>query len=155
MTMNQFVLFFLIVLLSFSCGKPVADFSFASEKTVAPAPIQFENQSKEAKTYQWDFGDGNTSTEASPKHVFKSSGYFSVKLKATKGGKTTLTEKKIMIEAPLECLVEIETDYGTMLVQLSNATPQHRDNFLKLAEQGYYDGTLFHRVIKGFMIQGG
>lgn len=49
----------------------------------------------------------------------------------------------------------ISTDYGDMKVRLYNSTPQHRDNFIKLAEQGFYDGTLFHRVIEGFMIQGG
>ena len=53
------------------------------------------------------------------------------------------------------CLIEIVTDYGTMVVQLSDATPLHRDNFIKLAEEGYYDSLLFHRVIDGFMIQGG
>ena len=42
-----------------------------------------------------------------------------------------------------------------MTAELSDATPQHRDNFLKLAEEGFYNGTLFHRVIDGFMIQGG
>ena len=49
----------------------------------------------------------------------------------------------------------IETDYGTMKVQLYNTTPQHRDNFIKLANEGFYDELLFHRVIDGFMIQGG
>ncbi|MFT5382957.1 MAG: cyclophilin family peptidyl-prolyl cis-trans isomerase [Saprospiraceae bacterium] len=50
---------------------------------------------------------------------------------------------------------EIETDFGTMKVKLYNSTPQHRDNFIKLAKEGYYDGLLFHRVIQGFMVQGG
>ena len=49
----------------------------------------------------------------------------------------------------------IETDYGTMKVMLYNTTPKHRDNFIKLAKEGFYDSLLFHRVIKGFMIQGG
>ena len=44
---------------------------------------------------------------------------------------------------------------GDIVVRLYDETPIHRDNFLKLAKEGYYDGTLFHRVIKGFMIQGG
>lgn len=44
---------------------------------------------------------------------------------------------------------------GDITVRLYDETPIHRDNFLKLAKEGYYDGTLFHRVIKGFMIQGG
>lgn len=51
--------------------------------------------------------------------------------------------------------VIIRTDYGDMIVKLYNDTPQHRDNFLKLASEGFYDGLLFHRVISGFMIQGG
>ncbi len=49
----------------------------------------------------------------------------------------------------------IETDYGVMKAKLYNSTPKHRDNFIKLAEEGYYDGLLFHRVIPKFMIQGG
>ena len=52
-------------------------------------------------------------------------------------------------------LVLIKTDFGDMTVALYNETPKHRDNFLKLAKQGYFDGLLFHRVIKEFMIQGG
>lgn len=50
---------------------------------------------------------------------------------------------------------EIQTTYGTMKVKLYNSTPQHRDNFIKLANEGFYDDLLFHRVINGFMIQGG
>ncbi|MBR5964256.1 MAG: peptidylprolyl isomerase [Bacteroidaceae bacterium] len=51
--------------------------------------------------------------------------------------------------------VQISTSYGDIVVKLYDETPAHRDNFLKLAREGMYDGTLFHRVIKGFMIQGG
>lgn len=54
-----------------------------------------------------------------------------------------------------ETMVLISTEYGNMKVKLYNETPQHRDNFIKLAKNGFYDGLLFHRVIKGFMIQGG
>ncbi|MCX6304542.1 MAG: peptidylprolyl isomerase [Bacteroidetes bacterium] len=49
----------------------------------------------------------------------------------------------------------IHTDFGDMNGVLYNETPQHRDNFVKLVQSGYYDGTLFHRVISDFMIQGG
>ncbi len=52
-------------------------------------------------------------------------------------------------------LVRLETNVGNITVRLFNDTPLHRDNFLRLARQGYYDGLLFHRVIKRFMIQGG
>ncbi len=51
--------------------------------------------------------------------------------------------------------VLISTSYGDMKVALYNETPKHRDNFIKLVKDGFYDGTLFHRVIAGFMIQGG
>jgi len=54
-----------------------------------------------------------------------------------------------------EQLAVISTDLGDIKVKLYNETPQHRDNFVKLAKEGYYDGTLFHRVIPQFMIQGG
>jgi cyclophilin family peptidyl-prolyl cis-trans isomerase len=52
-------------------------------------------------------------------------------------------------------LVEIKTDYGTMVARLYDSTPLHRDNFIKLVKQGFYDSLLFHRVIQSFMIQGG
>lgn len=51
--------------------------------------------------------------------------------------------------------VKISTSLGDIVVRLYDETPAHRDNFLKLAREGFYDGTIFHRVIKDFMIQGG
>lgn len=51
--------------------------------------------------------------------------------------------------------VRIQTPMGDIVVRLYDETPLHRDNFLKLVREGFYDGTLFHRVIKDFMIQGG
>ena len=54
-----------------------------------------------------------------------------------------------------EPMLKIKTTDGTMTVKLYADTPLHRDNFVKLAKSGFYDGLLFHRVIKGFMIQGG
>lgn len=51
--------------------------------------------------------------------------------------------------------VKIQTTLGDITVRLYDETPLHRDNFLKLVKEQYYDGTLFHRVIKDFMIQGG
>lgn len=49
----------------------------------------------------------------------------------------------------------IHTDYGDIHGVLYNDTPQHRDNFIKLVNEGWYNGSIFHRVIKDFMIQGG
>ena len=56
---------------------------------------------------------------------------------------------------PKHQYVRIKTDLGECIVMLYNETPLHRDNFLKLTKEGVYNGTLFHRVIKDFMIQGG
>lgn len=55
----------------------------------------------------------------------------------------------------MSTLVLIKTTLGDIKVKLYDETPQHRDNFIKLVKEGYYNGTLFHRVIKDFMIQGG
>jgi cyclophilin family peptidyl-prolyl cis-trans isomerase len=54
-----------------------------------------------------------------------------------------------------EDIISIHTPYGVIEVKLYEKTPRHHDNFLKLVESGYYDSTLFHRVIAGFMIQAG
>ena len=51
--------------------------------------------------------------------------------------------------------VKIITDSGIVIVKLYDSTPLHRDNFVNLVEQGFYDSLMFHRVIPGFMIQGG
>jgi cyclophilin family peptidyl-prolyl cis-trans isomerase len=51
--------------------------------------------------------------------------------------------------------VRISTSFGDMIVVLYDETPKHRDNFLKLAGEGFYNGLLFHRVMRNFMIQGG
>lgn len=56
---------------------------------------------------------------------------------------------------PDEPVFDIVTNLGTMKIKLYSKTPKHRENFAKLAISGYYDGLLFHRVINGFMIQGG
>ena len=56
---------------------------------------------------------------------------------------------------PDEPVFDIVTNLGTIKVKLYSQTPKHRENFAKLALSGYYNGLLFHRVINGFMIQGG
>jgi peptidyl-prolyl cis-trans isomerase B (cyclophilin B) len=66
--------------------------------------------------------------------------------------------KQTIIKKPVfapEQKVEITTNFGVIVVKLYNETPLHRDNFIKLVKEGFYDSLLFHRVIKSFMIQGG
>lgn len=68
--------------------------------------------------------------------------------------KTTKTEKAVNYTDTLT-QVELKTSLGDIIIALYNETPKHRDNFVKLVKDGYYDGVLFHRVIKDFMIQTG
>ena len=138
-----------------ACSKPVADFVVIKQDDKVPTEIIFENTSKNAESYRWDFDNGNESTLMSPRERYLLSGKYDVSLTAMKGGKSDKTTKSVYLNAPDICLVEMVTTAGTMLIHLYEETPKHRDNFLKLAEEGYYEGLLFHRVIKGFMIQGG
>jgi cyclophilin family peptidyl-prolyl cis-trans isomerase len=63
------------------------------------------------------------------------------------------SKKESLVDARRQ--IEITTNYGTVIVELYNETPLHRDNFIKLANDGAFDSLLFHRVINRFMIQGG
>ncbi len=155
--MNNFrycLIAFSLLLLS-SCAKPLAKFTLQDEDRKAPSTIVFKNNSEKAESFIWDFGDGNTSTEESPEHKYFLSGKYKVKLTAKKGKKESVLEKELIIDPPQDCLVSMETTLGSLTIRLYDGTPKHRDNFIKLAESGFYDGLLFHRVIDGFMIQGG
>ncbi|MBP8724951.1 MAG: peptidylprolyl isomerase [Saprospiraceae bacterium] len=120
-----------------------------------PATISFRNESKGADRYEWSFGDGAQSTEVSPSHLYLKSGRYVVILKAFKGKKMKQVQHEIDVLPPEGCVVSIETPMGTMVAKLYDQTPKHRDNFFKLVEEGFFDDLLFHRVISGFMIQGG
>ncbi len=138
-----------------ACMKPVARFSMSAEHAEAPATIKFANQSTGADSYLWDFGDGTTSMDSSAQHQYATSGKYVVSLTAKKANKINTMTKPLTVDAPPKCLIEITTEYGVMVAELFDATPKHRDNFTKLAEEGFYNELLFHRVIDGFMIQGG
>ncbi len=66
-----------------------------------------------------------------------------------------LTTANILSCHAQQTKVKISTKYGDMIAILYDETPKHKENFLKLTKDGFYDGTIFHRVIKNFMIQGG
>ena len=65
------------------------------------------------------------------------------------------SEKKLDMENVKETLVCLQTTMGNITVKLYDETPKHKENFIKLVKEGAYDSTLFHRVIKNFMIQAG
>lgn len=141
------------VLLS-SCAKSIANFAIVQDELKVPATANFKAEIEDADQIIWTI-DGDVYTESEVEHRFIRSGKHDVKLTVNKGNKSKSMTKEIIFNAPDKCLVEITTPHGNMLVELFEDTPKHRDNFLKLAEESFYNGTLFHRVIKGFMIQGG
>lgn len=68
---------------------------------------------------------------------------------------TTNGASKTIVEKNKDTIIVIKTSLGNVKVKLYAETPMHRDNFVKLVKEKFYNGTLFHRVIKGFMVQGG
>jgi len=67
----------------------------------------------------------------------------------------TVSIEDVMPSNPKATRILLETNHGDMVIELFDETPLHRDNFLKLVKEGYYQDLLFHRVIRDFMIQGG
>jgi cyclophilin family peptidyl-prolyl cis-trans isomerase len=72
-----------------------------------------------------------------------------------KGAVATRKRAGKYVEPTTNRVVQLSTNYGIITIALSDSTPLHRDNFIKLVKQNFYDSLLFHRVIKDFMIQGG
>lgn len=145
------------LMLLMGCGRPMASFTIAETDDLrAPSTVRFDNTSSRAAYYEWDFGDGAVSQASNPEHLFAEAGNYLVTLRAFNDKKeVSEAYQRIQVTGPEKCLVELRTDFGRMIIELYDATPLHRDNFMKLAAEGFYDDLLFHRVIKGFMIQGG
>ncbi len=132
--------------------KPDAHVQFNHQvNSMVPTLVHFKSECNNVESITWDFGDGNTSTEKNPTHLYDGLGTYKVTLKGE--GQAFTEEVKVDLEQ--KCLVKMETKYGEILIHLFDETPLHQDNFTKLVEEGYYDDLLFHRVINKFMIQGG
>jgi len=150
------LLFLVAIALLASCSKTTLGFVVQEpEQNHVPAKYQFAVDETNCETIEWDFGDGTTSKDSFPSHRYFLSGNYIVTLKGTKGKKIKEVKKEIHVKAPEKCLVKIETPHGVMIAELFDSTPKHRDNFVKLSDEGFYDDLLFHRVISGFMVQGG
>ena len=151
-----------------SCGKtPTAAFKYEQPTQTVPSKVSFKNESINGKTYDWDFGDGKKSAEQTPSHDYKDPGTYTVTLRTVNGKKTHISTQTITVTMPKDAelynyyhpkgntFVELTTSLGTVKIVLFDDTPKHRDNFLKLVKEGFFNDLLFHRVIKGFMAQGG
>ena len=117
-----------------NCGLPIAKLE-APLEVRAGDQISFNNASEDAVRYEWNFGDGKTSEATSPEHRFLSSGDYRVTLTAfNEKGKRKSTTENISVMPPSRCLIHIETPEGEMIAELFDQTPQHQDNFVKVAE---------------------
>lgn len=96
-------------------------------------------------------------------HLILSALVIAAKFGVTAGTVAEITPSMDSIETPVsdsydvaaDSYYEIRVPQGRMVIRLYDETPVHRDNFEKLVSEGFYDGTTFHRIIEGFMIQGG
>ena len=89
----------LLFLLQGCYPDPVANFEYSYNDNTAPASVSFTNLSTDAEDYNWDFGDGNSSTTSSPSHVYNDGGNFSVTLRAKgKGGESTISKSIVILD---------------------------------------------------------
>jgi len=143
-----------ILALLVGCGRPVAQFS-AEGPFIAGKQGEFINLSDHAESINW-YADGQRlSGSDTLNYCFLSSGRHILTIEAIKGNKTSRSEKEILVDAPLDCHYLIRTNYGDMIVRLSEKTAQHLTRFDSNVINGVYTDNSFHRVIEGFVIQGG
>jgi len=138
-----------------SCNRPIAEFSHTTLSYHVPTDIQWNNHSRHARDYLWDFGDGSQSSQPHPMKTYDLSGTYIVRLIARRGMWADTAYDTLQLFPPAQCMVRIHTPMGNLFVELTDETPLHRDHFTRLVELGYYRNALFHRVVPGFVIQGG
>lgn len=106
--------------------------------------------------YRWNFGDGKSSEDSTAEHEYSETGSFTATLTLSyrSGATKTATVNVNVTEMTYE-VAKISIPLGEMTIWLHPQTPLHRANFLKLCREGFYDSTSFHRVVRGFVNQGG
>ena len=139
-----------------SCVQPRAIFSVHHKIAQAPTLLSVINQSKNFDTCYWAVNGQPVSVNSEGKILVTHTGNSDVILYAKMGEKVDSFIQKVQLSPPTNnCLVEIQTNFGTMVAELSSLTPHHADRFESLVESGYYDSLPFHRIIPGFVVQGG
>lgn len=136
---------------------PIAGFTADTTSGIAPLTVQFTDQSTgEITDWAWDFNNDGTvdSTVQSPSYAYETVGTYTVSLAVTNsdGSNTTERTNYIMVNR----IATIETSEGTIKFELyEQRAPITTANFINLAESGFYDGLIFHRVMDDFVIQTG
>jgi len=90
-----------------STPKPTAEFTFTGGGCTAPCAVLFDNTSKDATTYSWDFGDGTNSTDKSPSKTYNTGGTYTVQLTATGTGGSSTTSKQILIQQSVQAQLPV------------------------------------------------
>jgi PKD repeat protein len=135
------ILFISIVILFQACyPEPVADFEYSYTDNVAPAVVSFTNLSTDAEDFQWNFGDGNTSSAPDPVHTYENGGNFTISLKAKGRGGEATTSKSIQILTP--------KIYSYSIQNLSSVTLYELNSY-------YWDGEeIWDLVVHGTLYSG-
>jgi len=153
-----------IVFILVANSPPVAAFTDSATSAVYTAETIAFNGADSYDTdgrivsYSWDFGDGSTATGATASHAYAQAGSYTVFLTVTDddGATDTMAVTKNVYAAGSEAgQVLLKTNMGDIAIELYDDMPITTANFKSLVQQGVYNGTIFHRVIDGFMIQGG
>ena len=111
---------------------PRATANFDFNNCEAPCTVNFINISQNATSYSWNFGDGTTSTEVNPKHLYETAGTYNVKLEATGEGGSHVREKSVVISAPVFHL-KYKVDGTLVEANLISATRNNPQGFLEIA----------------------
>jgi PKD repeat protein len=111
-------MFLALSLILFSCEKhPVASFSIDSDEVIVGQPVGFNNNSNNVDRFEWDFGDGYTSNESNPIHIFTSTGSFEVKLTVTSiSGHSDIASMSIIVVTPTLLEIEVHDYYSDDLI---------------------------------------
>jgi cyclophilin family peptidyl-prolyl cis-trans isomerase len=150
-----FILTFGIAVLQ-SCdkegSKPQPEGNFITAYTANERELKFIGNGENITNWAWDFGDGYQTNGQVVTHKYDSSGDFKVTLTAANDNGHKTYAKIVRV---VDQIIQIKTSFGDMYMWLYDETPKHKANFLKLADEGFFTGTTFHRIINDFVIQGG
>jgi len=144
--------FLVVGFLATGCAQLEKEHKLSSKE--APTTLTTNNTEKKHTDVKWRV-DGKEIAGDSASFEIASSGEHTLEKIYTKKKKTDTIMQKINVEEPEKCLIKVETSLGNMVLELFEDTPEHKNNFLKLVNEGFYNDLLFHRVISGFMVQGG